>query len=34
MNRNLHLYEAKALIALGQVAAPARGVAAARERWE
>jgi eukaryotic-like serine/threonine-protein kinase len=33
MNRNLQLYEAEALIALGEVAARHQDLAAARERW-
>ena len=34
MNRKLQLYEAEALIALGEVAARRQNLAAARERWE
>jgi hypothetical protein len=34
INRHLQLYEAEALIALGQVAARRLNVAAVRERWE
>ena len=34
VNRNLQLYEAEALIALGEVLARRQNLAAARERWE